>query len=432
MLVVSFGGLIILGTFVLSLPFAHGRQEVSLIDALFTATSAVCVTGLVVVDTGLDYSFLGQVIILLLIQGGGLGVMTFAGLAAMLLGNRMSLRSQAVVCDSLFQRHVADGFKQVFFGVLKIAFTVEIVGAVLLFFFLSRDKPMIHSLYSAIFHAISAFCNAGFSLYSANLIELRDNSGVMFTVMVLVILGGLGHFTLVEVRQRITNLKREQLNWLSFHSRLVLGSSFLLIVVGAVGFLLFERESPLSWSDKAGAALFQSVSARTAGFNSVDIGSLSLASLFLLILLMFVGGSPGSCAGGVKTTTAAIWIARLGCRLVGRSDTIMFGRTIPVEIVRKVSVILALGLIWNTIGVLLLLATEAGAGAMHDVIFEQFSAFGTVGLSTGLTPKLSSLGKIWIIFTMFVGRLGPLTVALWMLRTDEEKVIYPDVKVMIG
>ena len=434
LLVGSFASFIILGTFILWLPISHGRSSVSFVDALFTTTSAVCVTGLAVVDTGLDYSTFGQVIILLLIQGGGLGVMTFAGLAAMLFGHRLSLSSQYIVSDTFLQRDATDQFKYIFFGILKIVALIESIGALLLFLFLIKHEPVLDAAYSAIFHSISAFCNAGFSIYSNNLVDVGHNFGFIGVIMILIILGGLGHITLIEIWRKVTHTPTTQSMRFSFHSRLVLGISAFLIVTGALGIMCLNSFTiGTEFFEKFYYhALFQSVSARTAGFNTVDLGKWSPAPLFLVMILMFIGGSPSSCAGGVKTTTTGIWISRLWCRLIGRSDTVMFGRTISVETVRHVSVIFALALIWNVFGILVMLATEAGHASMQDIAFEHISAFGTVGLSTGITSKLTNFGKLWISLTMFIGRLGPLTLALWMLKTDKEKVLYPDVKVMIG
>ncbi|HUU01055.1 MAG TPA: potassium transporter TrkG [Myxococcota bacterium] len=437
LLVGGFGALIALGTLLLCLPWAH-RGSVGFLDALFTATSAVCVTGLVVVDTGADYTAFGQIVILLLIQAGGIGVMSFAGLAFQLLGRRLSLRAQAALSSSMLQREVASEFRGIFKRVLYFVLTAETVGAVLLFVGMLPTKGAAHAAYSAVFHSISAFCNAGFSLYSDSLTGLRGNPLVITAVMILIVMGGIGHPVMVDVWRRLVPPNKgngEGLRRITLSSRVALWTSALLVLSGFAFLLLFGLTSAeSSWSDRMFGALFQSVTARTAGFNTVDIGSLGLAPLFLLVMLMFIGGSPGSCAGGIKTTTFALWFAKLRSRLRGDKSPRLFGRHISGEITRRVSMIIGLAVVWNLVGILLLLATEGsrpGVG-MHEVVFEQISAFGTVGLSTGLTPKLSVVGQLWIIVTMFVGRLGPLTLALWMFTRKTPGVRYPEGRVMIG
>ncbi|MFO8071760.1 MAG: potassium transporter TrkG [Polyangia bacterium] len=437
LLVASFGGLIGLGTLLLNLPCSH-RGSVGFLDALFTATSAVCVTGLIVVDTGTDYTVFGQIVILLLIQAGGIGVMSFAGLAFYLLGRRLSLRAQAALSGSMLQREVASEFRGIFERILRFVLIAEFAGALLLFAGMASSKGVGHAAYSAVFHAISAFCNAGFSLYSDSFTALRGNPLVVITVMLLIVLGGIGHPVMVDIWQRLLPSKKDEKHpnrKITLSSKVALWTSGLLILAGFAALVvsgLTPAES--SWSERVFGALFQSVTARTAGFNTVDIGRLPLAAVFLLVMLMFIGGSPGSCAGGIKTTTFAVWLAKLRGRLAGDKSPRLFDRHIPGEITRRVSMIMGLAVIWNMVGVLLLLATEGGSAGvgMHDVVFEQVSAFGTVGLSTGLTPKLSVIGQLWIIATMFVGRLGPLTLALWMFTRKAPGVRYPEGRIMIG
>ncbi len=436
-----------IGTLMLLLPWAH-NGGVGFLEALFTSTSAVCVTGLIVVDTGSEYTVFGQIVILLLIQTGGIGVMSFAGLVFQLFGRRMSLRAQAALSNSMLQREVADEFKGVFVRILYFVLIAEIIGAVLLFIAMFPRKGVSHAAYSAVFHSISAFCNAGFSIYSDSMTGWRGNHVVVSVVMLLIILGGIGHPVAVDIQRRIMNRKNDKnvknktLLRLSLTSKVVLYTSGVLIVSGMLLLLFFgltPGESSL-W-EKISGSLFQSVTARTAGFNTVDIGKLPLTSIFLLVIWMFIGGSPGSCAGGIKTTTFTLWLAKLPCLLRGEKSPRLFDRHIPGEVMRRVSMIIGLALLWNLAGVLLLLVTEtAGAGAsagaggpgMHDVLFEQVSAFGTVGLSTGLTPQLSTAGRVWIIATMFVGRLGPLTIASWAFTRKRPGIRYPEGRIMIG
>jgi trk system potassium uptake protein TrkH len=437
LLVGGFGGLIAVGTVLLSLPLCH-RGSIGVLDALFTATSAVCVTGLVVVDTGTDYTAFGQAVILLLIQTGGIGVMSFTALAYQFLGRRLSLSAQAALWSSLLQRDVASEFRGIFGRILRFVLIAETAGALLIFIGMQPGRGAAHAAYSAVFHSVSAFCNAGFSLYSDSLTAWRDNPVVTSTVMALIVLGGIGHPVVVDVWRKLLLARRAEeagSRRLELSSTVALSTSGVLILGGFVLLLvlgLTSGEAP--WPTRLWNALFQSVTSRTAGFNTVDIGALPLSSMMLLALLMFVGGSPGSCAGGIKTTTFTLWLARLWGLLRGRKWPRLFGRHIPGEIARRASMIVGLAVVWNLFGVVLLLATDGhspGVG-MHDVLVEQVSAFGTVGLSTGLTSNLSVAGKVWIILTMFVGRLGPLTLAVWAFTRRAPGVRYPEGRLMIG
>ena len=442
LLVISFGGVILLGALFLRLPWAHQPGKVSFLNALFTSTSAVCVTGLTVVDTGADFTRFGQIVIMLLIQAGGLGIMTFAALMFQFLGRRLSLRSQSVLHGSFFQQDIGVNFKTMFRRILWLTAVTELLGAVLLFAALLPQAARLgETLLLAVFHTVSAFCNAGFSLYKDNLVEVRHNHLFTITIMGLIVIGGLGHTVVHELWQRVEC--RVARRWdrdsdcqrLSVHARVVLRFTGILIVGGAAGILVLGlTAAETSWEVRVAAAFFQSITARTAGFNTVDIGLLPQSSLLLITILMFIGGSPASCAGGIKTTAFAISWAELRARVRGETEVRLLDRRIPKETLWRVSLLLRLALLWNIVGVLLLLITEGalpGIG-MHDVLFEQISAFGTVGLSTGITGKLSASGKLWIIATMFVGRLGPLTLAMWFFTPKPGHVQYPEGKVMIG
>ena len=438
MLVGGFAALILIGAIFLTTPWAGAAGRVTFIDALFTSTSAVCVTGLTVVDTGLAFSFFGQVLIVVLIQSGGLGIMTFAAMAFQMFGLRMSLKSQAVLHDTLFQRDLASQFQSAFKTIIAVTFAIEGFGIILLTFFLSQTMDLGAALFSAIFHCVSAFCNAGFSLRSDNLLGLRDEYGVIFVIMGLIVLGGLGFFVLHEIwnvmRGNPLGLGEKMLRRFSLHSRVVLWVSGILIIGGAILLLIFGLTSDeSSWDAKLVNSLFQSVTARTAGFNTVDIGKLPSTSIFLLIILMFIGGSPGSCAGGVKTSSIAIYCARLVAGLRGQRDVQLGDRRLPHELVSKTDLLMGLAVFWNIIGIIILMTSESTLKVDSlALIFEQVSAFGTVGLSTGITPNLSTHGKLWLIATMFVGRLGPLTIAFWMIPKTNVRARYPKGTVMIG
>jgi trk system potassium uptake protein len=366
--------------------------------------------------------------------------MTFAALAYLMLGRRLSLASQAALHDAFFQRDLGVEFKKKFFQILLITASIELAGILAMFLDLAwRRVPVGQALFSAFFHSISAFCNAGFSIYTDNLVGWRHSPVIMTTIMLLIVLGGLGHMVLSEIWHLRKNLlsrsKPSGPHPLSTHSRVVIRTSLALIVIGCLGLLLFGlTKGEPTWGAKIANALFQSVTARTAGFNTIDIGLMPLSSLLLLTLLMFIGGSPGSCAGGVKTTALVISLAEFRAKLRGADQAVIMERRVPKTILDRTLVLIRLSIMWNLLGIFLLLYTETGQPGVgfHDVLFEQISAFGTVGLSTGLTFKLSTFGRLWITATMFVGRLGPLTVALGILPATPTHVKYPEDRIMIG
>ena len=429
-----FAGLILLGMVLLSLPFSHGAGVVSVLDALFTSTSAVCVTGLATVDTGTRFSLAGQWIILVLLQLGGLGILTFLALAFRALGRRMDLQSQAVVEDSLFQTSAARQFRDSFLRIIRVVLLIEAVGALLLFLAMLPSHAAGHSLYSAIFHAIASFTHAGFSLYSDSLEGFRGNPVFLFTVMLLIFLGSLGLTVLGELasvaaRWRELMRSRTGLPWFSLHARIVLKLSFALVLVGAA-LILIGGGLTGSPAAQAQDALFQSISARSGGLATVNIGALPLFSILALVILMFIGGSPGSCAGGIKTTTLALWWARFTAAFRGQTTTVLAGRYIPDDLGRRVTMLIGLAISWNLVGLLVLSMTETAP--LEQILFEQVSAFGTVGLSMGLTPELSTAGKIWVIVNMFIGRLGPITVAMSTVKLMKADIGHSEGRVMIG
>jgi trk system potassium uptake protein TrkH len=439
MLVSSFAGIIILGTLLLNLSIAHRPGKVSLLDALFTATSAVCVTGLATVDTGKDFTLFGQLVILTLIQLGGLGIMTFGALAFEMLGQRMSLRAQAALQDSFFQRSAAGEIRKIFLRMVLLTVIIEFIGALMLFVFMIPKLGVGKAFYSAIFHAISAFCNAGFSIYSNSLVPFQHDYGIITVIALLIVLGGLGHAVLLELgRLGLSYLAPQRPVGpvkLSLNARIIAVYSLWLIVIGTACLLLFDfMPKEKSWFAKFINAFFQSVTTRTAGFNTVDIGVLSLPNLMIIVFLMFIGGSPASCAGGVKTTTLAVWIAFTRAGLKNEEEIVLFGRRIDFQTVHRALLLFAFALGWHMLGVLILSLSESELRGVQlmDLLFEQASASGTVGLSTGITSKLSHLGKLWIILSMFVGRLGPLTIGMWVVESRRKDIRYPEGKVMIG
>ena len=436
-LVGVFAGLILVGTVLLSLPIAHAQAGITPLDALFTATSAVCVTGLIVRDTGQDFSRFGQIVILVLIQVGGLGIMTFAALAMQMAGRKLSLRSQVALHDVFYQQNAAARFRRNLKWIVLLTLGLEALGAILLVKAMPDRFDQAETVYIAVFHAVSAFCNAGFSIFSDSLMGMREQAAFMTVISVLIILGGLGYTVILEMIGRPAGKllrRRTPVRW-SLNTRVVLTTSVALILVGAVAFgTLGLSDTDVGWQERAADAVFQSITARTAGFNTVDLGACPTPSLLWLVLLMFIGGSPGSCAGGIKTTSLAVWVARLKARLQMREDVTIAGRRIPVDLVRRTGLLLGVAAVYNLAGVLVLSISERGNvhWRLEDILFEQVSAFATVGLATGLTATLTAAGKLWIILTMFVGRLGPLTIAMAVMDRRPAVVRMPQERIMIG
>lgn len=417
--VVLFAVTILAGTFVLCLPVSTAGEGIFWVDALFTATSATCVTGLIVVDTGSFFSGFGQTMILVMIQLGGLGIMTYASLIFYLWRKKISITDNIALGQTLLHSH---GFSLGKF-LQKMVLTVvglELIGAVVLYFL----SPAEFSPFSALFHAVSAFCNAGFSLFSDSLVRFQDNLFVNLCFMILIVLGGLGFGVLLEVsglyrprfsRGRTGLRKTAHISW---HSRIVLSTTLFLILFGWVALILTEpagrvEGSEAGWGTHILAGLFQSVTSRTAGFTTVDIGYMTNASLLILILLMFIGGSPASCAGGIKTTTFRSILAFAWSSIKGRQQVVVDKFALDRETVNKMLALVIFSLLLILSSVFLLLLVEGGGkphpqahGLFQDLLFECVSAFATVGLSTGLTPNLSTAGKCVLIILMFTGRLG--------------------------
>jgi len=430
-------GVIVTGAILLVLPVsAASGSSVGWSAAFFTATSAVCVTGLIVVDTPSAFSGFGQVVILALIQIGGLGYMTVSTLIAVLLGRRMSLGGRLLLQTSLnlaSRRDLARFVKTV----ITLTVVAECAGAVILTARWWPDFGLPTASWLGLFHAVSAFNNAGFSLFSTNLVDWRSDLVVNATVMVLVIGGGLGYLTLTELGR----FRR----WadLSLHTRLVVVMTAALLLTGAVGFYAVERTQagtlgPLSAGEAWLAAVFQSVTTRTAGFNTIDIQALQPAALFIALVFMFIGGAPGGTAGGVKVTTFGITVLALWATVRGRQAPTLFWRRLPLELVARSFLICLTGFLALNIVAGLLLAVQGGQ--FLPVLFEAMSAFGTVGLSTGAVDARVSLsgdfatpGRLLVCLLMFVGRVGPLTLAFALAgRHSVSHVRYPEERVLIG
>jgi len=439
LIISSFAGVIALGTLVLMLPGVSHQESLSAVDALFTATSAVCVTGLVVVDTGTHFTFLGQVIILSLIQIGGLGIITLSAFLFFLLKGHMSMRNREAILRTVSgDSHLTIG--SFLKKILLIALLVELLGTICLTISFDRTHSLAQALYLGLFHAVSAFCNAGFSLFSDSLVQHRADLLTNITVVFLIITGGLGFSVLLELRYALKEKRR--FTELSLHTRIVLLTSGALILFGALLVYAVERGNSLqgmSWWTQLLAAFFQSVTSRTAGFNTVELNHLANTTLFTLILLMFIGGASGSCAGGIKVNTFSVLIALFWERLHGRSDVNIFRRRMSqTTLTRSLSVAILSFLLIHVV-LMLLLITELGElshvasrGKFLELAFEATSAFGTVGLSTGLTPNLTTAGRLLIIFLMFVGRVGPLTLATLLHTREKPPFRFPEEDMIIG
>lgn len=436
-LVGGFALIIVLGAFLLTLPLSSADGTgTGLLTALFTATSATCVTGLVVVDTGLHWSLFGKFVILALIQVGGLGFMTMATLIMLIFKRRISLKERLVLQEALNQNSM-EGIVQLIRRVLMVALLIEAAGAMLLAVRFSFDMAGGQALLFGIFHSVSMFNNAGFDIFGpltgsfSSLTSYAGDPFVNLTVMLLIIIGGIGFVVITDLLEYKKHRRR-----LSLHTKIVLSATGFLIGAGALVFFIFEYNNPatlgpLSVGDKIWTSFFASVTPRTAGANTLDISGMRQASQFFTIMLMFIGASPGSTGGGIKTTTFTILIGAMIAMLRGKEDIVFFRTRLSKDRIYKAITMTFFALILIT-GVAMLLSTTEDVLFLR-ILFEVTSAFGTVGLSMGLTPALSMVGQIAIIIMMFIGRLGPLTLAYALQpKADKELFRYPEGKITIG
>ncbi len=441
LIILSFIGLILIGTILLKLPFSTVSKKIDFIDALFTSTSAVCVTGLVVVDTGTFFSTVGKTVIITLIQIGGLGVMTVSVMIFYLVGKSISIRQRFIIQD-LFSQAPRGDILNLLRSILIFTLLVEFSGSLLLFFHWIREFSILKAAYLSIFHSISAFCNAGFSLFSNSGMNYSASPLFNITMCSLIVLGGIGFPVIYDIYQK-RFLHRGERNKLSVQTKTVLITTSSLIVIGALLFWILEYDLILKgrgFLEKIMVSLFQSITCRTAGFNTVDISMLSAPTLTLMMFLMFFGASPGSCGGGVKTTTLALLISFGISRLKGGSRVNMFKKSIPMETVQKSLSLVIISLVIILIIFFILLTqiphykiTYNNQHNFLPLLFETISAFGTVGLSMGVTAKLNFIDKIFIILLMLIGRVGVLTFAYTLLEAGPKKKIeYAEENIMIG
>ncbi|GLX67556.1 K+ transporter Trk [Paenibacillus glycanilyticus] len=426
--------IILIGSILLSLPYAtEDGIRTPFIDAFFTATTAACVTGLVVVDTGTHYSVFGETVILMLMQVGGLGFMTMATLFALAFRKKISLRERLWLQESMSHTSL-EGIVRFIRRVLIYAFTIELAGALLLAIRWSAVMPFDQALYYGVFHSVSLFTNAGLDIMGPlhgpfnSFTNHVEDPVINIVLMLLIFLGGIGFIVLAEI------IDFPKIRKLSLHSKVVLSTSGLLFLGGAVLLFIFEFTNtlePLSLPGKLYSSLFQSISPRSGGANTLNIAEMRNASQFLLIILMFIGASPGSAGGGIKVTTFAILIGAVIAMIRGKEDVVFFKRRLAKDRVHKALTITAVSIATIVLFTMILSATEKTD--FLTVMFEVTSAFGTTGLSMGLTPNLSDFGKLMIILVMFIGRMGPLTLAYTLVpHQSKELYRYPEGKITIG
>lgn len=436
--ILSFAGLILLGALALWLPFSASKTPLHFIDALFMSTSGVCVTGLATVDIGKDLSLAGQIITLVLFQIGGLGIITFSVFLFGMMGRGISFKEREII-QSVFMNTPRRDFLLILKSVLLSTLIIETAGTLLLFIRFSQDFPLGQALYTSVYHAVSAFNNCGYSLFSDSLMGYRGDWIINLTIMGLLILGGIGFIVIHELMAGWRGRQRT----LSVHTKIVLIATGFLIISGALLFYLFERNfivKDMDLSTTVLVSIFQAVSPRTCGFNTVDLGLLTNGAILLIMVLMFIGACPGSTGGGIKTTSAALLFLMIWNRFKGHDEVNVFNRTIPKEILtRTISIITASAFSVALITSVLLLAGSASLPPMEsrhyfvEYLFETISAFGTVGLSMNVTPKLNDFQKIAVIIMMFAGRVGPLTLAFSLAAASPKREItYAEETVMVG
>ena len=437
MIAIGFLSIIALGTILLIMPFSSASgQFTSLINALFTATSAVCVTGLTVVETSIYWSGFGQLIILLLIQVGGLGFMTSATLFALLLGKKIGLRSRIVLQESHNMLSLT-GVVRLARMMIIFSLTIEAVAAFILWLRWGGQFGWLKSAWLAIFHAVSAFNNAGFDLFAqfngggtVSLLPFVADPLVIIVIGSLIVFGGLGFAAFMDI------YKARKFSKLELHTKVVLITTATLLTIGFLGIMALELTNPatlgaLSWKGKFLAAFFQSITARTAGFFSINLAAAAAQTQMLIIILMFIGASPNSTGGGIKTTTFAVIILGIWALIRGKESVVIFERSLQKEQILRAMFIAMISFLLLITTVFILLIFEPFS--LMQILFEATSAFATVGLSLGITADLHTISKAMLVFTMYAGRIGPLTLAIALAAKSMKRSIkYPEEKIIIG
>lgn len=437
-MVLGFASIIFIGAFLLNLPISSKSGEsIGFLNALFTATSAVCVTGLVVVDTATYWNSFGQFVIITLIQIGGLGFMAITTMFAIIIRKRINLKERLLIQESLNQGDLS-GLVKLTRYILITTFTIEGIGALLLSTVFIPQFGVTKGIWYSIFHAISAFCNAGFDLMGnvsgefSSITYYSENILFIGTISLLIILGGLGFPVILDI------IKSRKFNKLNIHSKVVIISSISLIFIGTVFILFLEYTNPntlgeLNVKGTLLGSIFQSITARTAGFNSIDLTLMRESTLFLMIMLMFVGASPASTGGGIKTTTIATLILSVRALILEKEDVEIYDRRLANGVVRKSLGIFMIGVCVVVLGTFIISITEPQFTLLESG-FEVVSAFATVGLSIGGSPTLSVPGKIFIILFMFMGRVGSLTIFMALMSRVKKKSLirYPEGRIIVG
>ncbi|MBJ7296586.1 MAG: TrkH family potassium uptake protein [Nostocales cyanobacterium LE14-WE4] len=435
----GFVAVILLGAILLTMPFSTGNGNWNdPIVALFTSTSAVCVTGLAVVDTGTEFSFLGQLFIALLAQIGGLGYMTTTTFLMLLIGRKFDLRQKVAIQQAL-DRPGMSGSSQIIRSIIATTLLFELTGVFLLMIVFVPEKGWQEGTWLAIFHSVSAWNNAGFSLFKDNLIGYQSSPLVIITIGCLIIFGGIGYQVILDMylwlRDRI--VKKTSYLVFSLDFKVATSTTLILLVLGTIAILFVEIRNDsvfgqLSLSDKILAAWFQSVSTRTAGFNSIDIGKMTNAGLFIMIALMFIGASPGGTGGGIKTTTLRVLTSCTNAILQGKEEVLLYNRKIAISLILK-----AVGVVFGSLATVIvatvLISITDPKLAFIQILFEVVSAFGTVGLSTGITATISTAAKLILILTMYIGRVGVLLLMSSILGDPRPtRIHYPEENLLVG
>ncbi len=436
-LLMSFLFVIGVGTFLLWLPISR-VVDISFIDLLFTSVSATCVTGLHVISMSY-FTFFGKCVILALIQIGGLGLMTLSFFLISLILNLRFITK--LIAGQILEFELFNKIKTFLTLIIGMTIFSEVVGAIFLYFPFRQIFPTKTAIFYAIFHSVSAFCNSGTSLFENSLAQYTNSASVLLPISFLIFIGGLGFIVWYEIINLIGNFIKNVRNnekkklHLSLHTKVVLTTTFTLILIGGLSFMLLEQNSTMlgmGTFNKIVNSIFMSITTRTAGFDSLGTAQLSLPTLFIFIILMFVGTSPNSTGSGIKTTTFALFLKTIGTFVKGKPSVEMYGRRIPNDQVYKTTVIVALALSWIGTTTLLLLITDPNFSFMQ-IFFESVSAFSTTGLSTGITPHLSEAGKSILMLSMLIGRIGSLTLALALTVKKEMQLFkYPEERVIIG
>jgi trk system potassium uptake protein TrkH len=431
----SFAGWILIGALILVLPVsANPGKSIRFIDALFMATSATCVTGLSSISLPDEFSIFGQMVMLILTQVGGLGIMTLSRSMAVIMGRNLQMREQVMMHDVLDTSN-SEELLGLVVDIIRFTFVIEFVGAIILTFgFYQEGFEIGQSLYFGFYHSIMAFCNSGYALFSNSLEDFKFSPLISVTVAFLIIFGGIGFAVLKDIQRTI--IEKRSFKTLSVHTKLVLTINICLLAFGTIylffGEFLHAFQDFSMW-EKLQLSFFQSVTPRTAGFNTINLNSLHPHSIYMIILLMFIGASPGSTGGGVKTTTFAVLLQSVTATLRGKYDVEFFERRVPAPTVVKSIAIFIICLVLVSCGILVMLRLEPDKSFL-SLVFEVTSAFGTVGLSLGITPFLTIAGKLTIITMMYLGRVGPLTLVLAVGSRVvlPKKVNYPETKILIG